>query len=156
MEDDGSLPSVEFACLSPISVRSVVDFFRRHGTITTKNATLHDSSCDADVPIDQCEDPAGLVLSGVTDSFHCCFGGMSHSGVPIPVLGLFVFGDCVQIDYRMGTEWNPENVDAFFRLLVQLKSLAPEAIVGSAENEGLPYPEDFKTAFNQYAEMQRA
>ena len=155
-DDDGSLPGIEFACLSPEGVRSLVAFFRRHGTITTENATLYDSSRGIEVLINQCVDPAGLVLSGKTDSFHCCFDGISHGGTAIPVLGLFVFRDCVEIDYRMGSVWNPENVDAFFRLLVQLKFLAPEAIVGSTESEGLPYPQDFKTAFNRYAEIQEA
>jgi hypothetical protein len=155
-DDDGSLPGIEFTRLSPESVRRLVDFFRRHGTITTANATLHDNSREADVPLHELNDPVGLVLSGTADSFHCCFGGITHGGVAIPVLGLFVFRDCVEIDYRMGAEWNRDNVDAFFRLLAHLKLFAPEANIDSAENEGLPYPEDFKVALDQYTEMQRA
>lgn len=153
---DGSLPGIEFTCLTPDGVRCLVDYFLRHGTIVTENATLYDKYRQADVPLNQLDDLAGLVLAGTTDSFHCCFGGISYDDVKLPVLGVFVFRDCVEIDYRMGPEWNPDNVDTFSRLLAYLKCLAPEAIVGSPQNEGVPYPTEFKLAFNRYTDMQRA
>ena len=155
-DDDGSLPGIEFSRLTPEGVRSLVDYFRRHGTIVSENATLYDYSKQADVPLSELEDPAGLVLSGTAAPFHCCFGGMSNCGVEIPVLGLFVFQESVEIDYRMGAEWNSDNVEALFRLLAQLKSLAPEANVDSAEPEGLPYPNEFKDAFSRYTAMESA
>ena len=156
VEDDGSLPGLEFTGLSPDSVRSLVGYFFRCGTLVSENATLYDNSRQEDVPLNQLDDPVGLVLSGATHSFHCCFGGMSIDGVPLPVLGLFVFRDCIEIDYRMGAEWNPNNIDAFFRLLAHLKSMAPEAIVESAQCEGVPYPEQFKAALNCYCEAQQS
>ena len=51
----------------------------------------------------------------------------------------------------MGSDWLPDMVDAFFSLLAYLISIAPEATVGSAEQEGLPFPERFDEALNLYA-----
>lgn len=152
-DDDGSLPEIVFAGLAAESLRGLVDYFRQHGTIS-EIATLYDNASQTDVLLMNVDDPASRVLSGTADSFHCCFSGISHGGVEIPVLGLFVFRDSVEIDYRMGVKWTPSNVDALFRLFAQLKSLAPEAEVRSAENEGPPYPDEFMIAFNRYAEVQ--
>ncbi len=56
----------------------------------------------------------------------------------------------------MGADWNPDNVDAFFQLLAHLKSLAPEAIMESADGEGVPYPDEFKQALGQYTDLNKA
>lgn len=100
-------------------------------------------------------DPAGMVIAGSASHFHCCFSGLNWNQVNLPVLGLFVFSDSIEIDYRMGIEWLPETVDAFFGLISHLISVAPEAIVGSAANEGLPFPKQFNQALDHYAPHRR-
>lgn len=151
-DDDGSLPGVEFRNLQSPSVRNLVNYFFQHGNLTAEDATLWHDQMQADVPIKQFDDPAGLVTSGIAAPFHCCFQLQVQGVSRIPVLGLFVFQDVVEIDYRMGSDWNPDNVDAFFRLLAQLKTIAPEANVESADSEGLPYPVEFKNAFHRYTD----
>jgi hypothetical protein len=150
-DDDGSLPGIEFQNLLPTRVRSIVNYFFEHGRMTPEDSTLWHKQLQATVPIGQIDDPASLVLTGVAEPFHCCFQLDSPGLESIPVLGLFVFPDLVEIDFRMGSDWNAENVDSFFRVLAHLKSLAPEANVESAEREGLPFPEDFKTALGRYS-----
>lgn len=155
-EDDGSLPGIEFRNLLPTSVRVLVNYFFQHGQLTAEDATLWHNQMQADVPIKQFDDPAGLVVAGIAAPFHCCFQLQSHGVKTIPVLGLFVFQDVVVIDYRMGSDWNRENVDAFFRLLAHLKSIAPEATVESADSEGLSYPFEFKEALGRYTDAREA
>ncbi len=155
-DDDGSLPGIEFRNLLPKSVQCLVTYFFRHGRLTTEDMTLWHNEMQADVPLGQVDDPAGLVVSGKAEPFHCCFQLHSPGLEKIPVLGLFVFQDLVEIDYRMGADWNSDNVDCFFRLLAHLKSLATEANVESADCEGLPYPDEFKAALGRYASTQMA
>jgi hypothetical protein len=155
-DDDGSLPGIELRNLRPNSVRNLVNYFFHHGKLTADDATLWHNQMQANVLLNQVEDPVGLVISGIAEPFHCCFQLHSQGVNTIPILGLFVFQDVVEIDYRMGGDWNPENVDAFFRLLVYLKSIAPEANVESADCEGLPYPVEFKNALGRYINGQIA
>lgn len=103
-DDDGSLPGVEFRNLLPSSVRSLVNYFRQHGTLTSVDAHLWHNQLQEDVLIREVDDPAGLVVSGIADSFHCCFQLPLNGDSQIPVLGLFVYPDLVEIDYRMGAD----------------------------------------------------
>ena len=150
-EDDGSLPGIEFSSLTPTSVCTLFEYFRTHGRIVSESATLYVKSRLADVPIADVDDPSGMVVDGTAYPFIVCFGGISFGGVPLPEIGVFVFDDCIELDYRMGSIWNRQNVDAFFRLLVHLKRLVPESVIQSAANEGLPYPVEFNTALAQYS-----
>jgi hypothetical protein len=149
-DDDGSLPGIEFRNLQPSSVQRLWNYFSHNGDVTTEDATFWHHEMQADVPLNQFDDPAGLVVTGIAAPFHCCFQLKPKDEKTIPVLGLFVLQDVVEIDFRMGSDWCPENVDAFFRLLVHLKSIAPESQIESAANEGLRYPLEFKAALDLY------
>ena len=151
--DDGSLPDVEFSGLKATSVHALFEFFRSQGSIVTKDATVYDNVRELDIPISEVNDPAGMVTQGKISSFCVCFGGMTVGGIPLPEIGTYVFQDSVEFSIRMGSDWNRKNVDAFFRLLVQLKRMAPESVIQSSENEGFPYPDKFIAALTQYLAM---
>lgn len=148
-EDDGALPGIALNNLNPYSVRAIFDFLRNVGTFDPQGPTLYDKARQQDVLISELDDPVGMVLDETADPFHCCFQEILFEGVRIPDLGLFVFRDTAQIDYRMGTDWNRENVNAFFRLLAALKRMTPEATVDSAAPEGVIYPATFLQALEQ-------
>jgi hypothetical protein len=97
-DDDGSLPGIEFRNLLPDSVRCLASYFFRHGKLITDDITLWHNQMRADVPLSQIEDPAGLVFTGTAEPFHCSFQLQSPGLDTIPVLGLFVFRDLVEID----------------------------------------------------------
>lgn len=149
-DNDGSLPGIDFRKLSPNSVRSIVEYFFRHGEVHSTDPTIYDNTKEQDIELSAVADPAGLVVSGVASSMHCCFEGLSWDGIEVPVLGMYVMEDSVEIDYRMGSEWTPEKVDAFYRLMSHFISLAPEADVASCECEGVPFPELFSLALDCY------
>lgn len=149
-EDDGSLPTVEFDQLLPESIGKLYRFVSKSGYCVTESPTVWDDQAQQDVPLLSVCDPCKWVHDGRTDSFHCCFGGISIDGTVIPTLGIFVFKDAVEIDFRMGKDWNPENVEAFFKLLARLKSLAPESRIRSAQSEGLMDEASFLKALHLY------
>ncbi|MEO0802641.1 MAG: hypothetical protein AAFY57_10245 [Cyanobacteria bacterium J06642_2] len=150
--DDGSLPSIDFAGLTPASVRAIFEFFRENGECVTESPTLWDSDIEADVPLMPIVDPCALIQQGRTDSFHCCFGSIRIDSVELPVIGTFVFRNSVGLDYRMGSQWNSRNVDAFFKLIAHLKTLAPESTIKSTPSEGLVNERSFLQALNTYTD----
>lgn len=98
------------------------------------------------------EDPRARLHAGRFNSFHCCFGAISNGGISITDLGIFAFKDCVQIDFRMGKEWNSTNLNAFFRLLADLKALAPEVRIKFAESERLMDEKSFLRALRLFTD----
>ena len=150
-DDDGSLPSVDFSELSADGLRSIVTYFLSSGVIETSDATIYDNISERDLNLSEVADPVGLVISGRVSTFHCCFARIRWGNVELPTLGLFVFPDGVDIDYRMGDEWSPDCVDAFYRLISHFISLAPEAVVESGVSPSLPFPEQFDEALDHYA-----
>ncbi len=145
-DDDGSLPGILISNLNSKAVRTIYDYFRNHGTIETENPTIYVESKKADIPLEEAENAAQLVTSGDSHSFHCCFSGINYHSQQLPTLGLFVFDDAVEIDYRMGGHWNRENVNALFAFLAHLQSLCPGCMIASASTEGLPFPGSFSQA----------
>ncbi|NLF69855.1 MAG: hypothetical protein GX575_12485 [Candidatus Anammoximicrobium sp.] len=149
-EDDGSLPTIDLGDLTSASIAKIYRYISAHGRCVTETPTIWDNELQLDAPLMSVTDPCDWVQRGRTDSFHCCFGGVSIDGVEIPVLGIFVFKNGIEIDFRMGRDWNPRNVDAFFRLLAYLQSLAPESTIQSAETEGLMDEGSFLEALRLY------
>jgi hypothetical protein len=154
--DDGSLPGIDFTDLTPESVRSITDYFFRSGELTDPEATFWDNRIEQDVKISEATDLGALVTSGEASSFHCCFRGILWNNIELPVLGLFVFENSIEIDFRMGEEWSHEKVDAFFGLLAHFISIAPEAMVKSTETEGLVDAKLFHNALDHYAPTRRS
>lgn len=150
VDDDGSLPSVEFERLTQQSVSKLFQFFAKNGRCVTQSPTVWDNEQQLNVPLFSLDDPCRSLHEGRIEVFHCCFGGITFERTEIPVLGIFVFQECIAIDFRMGKDWNPANVDAFFKLLAHLKTLAPESHIQSAESEGLMDEKSFLEALRPY------
>jgi hypothetical protein len=105
---------------------------------------------EASVLVDSVSDAAGLVAAGEAEPFHHCVEGVVAGGVQLPVLGIFVWPDIVELDYRMGREWGPAQVAGFFELLRDCCFLDPGAVVIPADFEGPPYPDRFLQAWSAY------
>ncbi|WP_411825560.1 hypothetical protein [Luteolibacter sp. AS25] len=150
-DDDGSLPSIDLSNLSGDGLRSIATHFFNSGMIATPDATIYDNISERNLSLSEVADPVGLVISGRVSTFHCCFACLSWRNVELPTLGLFVSPDGVDIDYRMGSEWSPDSVDAFFRLISHFISLEPDVVVESGEVPGLPFPGRFDEALDHYA-----
>ncbi len=149
-DDDGSLPTIVFDHVKPASVKKLYRFIRENGQCVSKSPTVWDNRHCADVPLMSIDDPCDWLQAGRADAFHCCFGGISMHGTVIPDLGIFVWENKIEIDFRMGKAWNSENVDAFFRFLAYLHSLAPESRIRSDELDQLTDEKSFMAALHPY------
>lgn len=151
--DDGSLPSVEITRLAPHEVSAIYALLRRRSHLVGDHSPEFWSKVqNASIAIESVDDPAALVASGLAEGFHFCVGGLSIAGTTLPVLGIFVLPDTIEIDYRMGPAWGPTEVEGFFKLLSDCAALAPTAVVRPAEFEGPPYSERFTKAWASYTQ----
>ena len=148
--NDGSLPGIEIVKLSPVGVSAVYAMLRRRSQLSGEPPEFWSRTRDESVLVDSVTNAAGLVTAGKAEAFHYCVKGVIACGVELPVLGVFVWPDCVELDYRMGREWGPDPVVGFFELLRDCCALAPSAVVVPAEFEGPPYPDRFLRAWSVY------
>ncbi len=102
--------------------------------------------------VDSVPDAAKLVAEEDAEPFHHCIEGIVAAGVVLPVLGVFVWQDCVELDYRMGQEWGLAQIAGFFELLRDCCELDPAATVAPAEWEGPPQPDCFLRTWLAYRE----
>src|SRR5262249_52375013 len=116
--DDGSLPGVYVTPLSVTGMSAIYAMVRRRSRLVGNEPPVF-WSCTREqaVEVDSVPDAAALVAAGEAEPFHHCVGGLVAGGVELPVLGVFVWGNAVELDYRMGREWGPAQVDGFFELL---------------------------------------
>ena len=150
--DDGSLPGIEVAKLSPAGVSAVYAMLRRRSRLSGDPPEFWSRTRNESVPVDAVPDSAGLVAAGEAEAFHHCIAGVVAAGVVLPVLGVFVWPAAVELDYRMGREWGPSQLAGFFELLRDCCVLDPSAAVVPADCEGPPDPDRFLRAWSAYNE----
>ncbi len=149
--NDGSLPGIAISNLSPAEVSAVYAMLRKRSRpVEGAPAEFWFRKQEKSELVDSVPDATALVTAGVADSFHHCVAGIVAGGVELPVLGIFVDPDAVELDYRMGPEWNPATVRGFFELLRDCCAIALDAKIKPAEVEGPLYPERFVEAWSTY------
>ncbi|WZP00486.1 hypothetical protein EP7_002130 [Isosphaeraceae bacterium EP7] len=84
---------------------------------------------EAELTVDSVPDAAGLVTEGRAAMYNHCISGVIAGGAELPVLGIFVLSDSIELDYRMGKEWGPRQVAGFFELLKDCCDLDANATV---------------------------
>jgi hypothetical protein len=148
--DDGSLPGIVIDKLSPEGVAAVYWMLRQRSRMATDSPEFWSRDKAASLSVDSVPNAAALVAAGQAEPFHHCIAGVIAAGRELPVLGVFVWPDAVELDYRMGCEWGPDQVAGFFELLRECCALDPAAIIVPAEFVGPPYPDRFMQAWSAY------
>ena len=124
---DGSLEDIVINPLSGDEVANIYAYLRSHSEIVSENFLFWSEAVQEDLPIDSVENAARLVANGEANQFHITVSGLSYSGAVVPDLGIFVFDDSIELDYRPGPEWGPAGLEALFACLREVKRLAPSA-----------------------------
>ena len=149
--DDGSLPTVEIVELSPVGVAAIYDMLRQRSRLEGDPPEYWSRSGNKSELVDSVANAAELVAAGEAEPFHHCVSGIISGGAELPVLGIYVGPDWVDLDYRMGPEWTPMKVRGLFELLWECHALAPSATIRPADFEGPPFPERFIAAWTAFA-----
>jgi hypothetical protein len=148
--DDGSLPGIEVSRLSPDEVAAIYAMLRSRSHVEGDPPEFWSTVEEASLPVDSVPNAAALVASGHAEAFHMLAGGIVANGVLLPPLGVFVWPDTIELDYRMGSDWGPVQVAGLFELLRDCCRLASGAVVVPAEFEGPPYPDRFLLAWSSF------
>jgi len=151
--DDGSLPGVELRDVTSEQILVIYDYIRRGSRVSTLDAKFWDKRQERAVSLDAVSNAAELVANGAVEAFHFCFTGLRVGAVELPELGLFVFANTVELDYRMGPHWTRERIAAFFELLRELCRIAPDATLGVASVEGPPAADRFLEAWARWGRL---
>lgn len=154
--DDGSLPSIELTDVEAKELSAIYRMLRERSKLVGNGpATFWSRTEGRSMHVDSVADPAELVAKGESEAFHICLGGIHVAGEELPVLGLFVWPDSIELDYRMGPAWTSRKIACFFALLRECSELAPRARVRPAACEGPPFPDRFSYAWRVYCESSR-
>ena len=122
--DDGSLPEISIKFKNSKAVANGFLLLNERATkMIPENATFWSKISNEKQQINSIPNAAALVVVGKAQPFHVILGGIKSSGIDIPDLGIFVFQEEICIDYKMGTEWGPEQLQAFFELLFDIVAL---------------------------------
>ncbi|UHQ56258.1 hypothetical protein [Microbulbifer sp. YPW16] len=128
--DDGSLPEVQVSfsvpSLVPVAFKHLYDRGARN--VTANGGDLWIKTSKIEKPFLGHED-AALVASGDAEAFHVVLAGIAGSSTPIPDLGVFVYKDGLDFDYRMGAAWGKSEIQSFLTLLGQLCELGGQVSV---------------------------
>jgi hypothetical protein len=150
--DDGSLPEIRVNYCDAGAVVAGYELLRNRasefegsefGTIELKDRGARELRL-----VDR---PASLVVSQAAEPFHSVFSGLSVDGTLLPDLGVFVFADQITIDYRMGAEWGPTQVEALFFLLEELRFPDPRSVLSLEEGVLERVARRFRNAWGRYA-----
>ncbi len=149
--NDGSLPGIFVSNLSAASVAGIYAMLRRRSKLAGDSPPEFWSiRQQKSVAVDSVPNAAALVAAGQGEPFHFCIEGLVAYGRELPVLGVFVWHDAIELDYRMGPEWGPQEIAGFFELLRDCCDMDSGAVVLPADCEGPPYPQLFLQAWAAY------
>ncbi len=148
--DDGSLPDIEINNLSGREVIEIYAYLRAHSRITSNQQYFWSTTENKDVPVDAVPNAAQLVVNGEAEVFHVVVQGLAFGGAIIPDLGIFVFNDFITLDYRMGLEWGPAELNALFLCFGKILKIAPLAEITLPPMYYAYLNERFNQALRQY------
>jgi len=128
--NDGGPCDINIESLSGHEVESIYAFLRSRSELTPFYHFFWSKVEQREVPVNAVSNAARLVVNGEGEAFHIVLRGLSFDGATIPDLGVSVFPDSIELDYRSGPEWNPARLRALFECLYQLQQIAPAAQIG--------------------------
>lgn len=141
---------MELNGLTHQQLAAIYAYIRQGSRVSSETPEFWDRRQQRSVALDAVPNAAELVASGDAEVFHFCFTGLRVGAVELPELGLFVFSDGVELNYRMGPHWTRESITAFFELLRNLCRVAPKATIGIPSVEPPPEPDRFLEAWSRY------
>lgn len=149
--DDGSLPEIRVIYADRNAIVDGYAILRgRDGVVINDQAYFWSKMQKRERLLDSVPNAAALVETGEAEPFHFVLRGIRSKGITLPDLGAFVFPGQLALDYRKGSEWNPDVLDAFFGLLAELSALDENSSL-SLEDDVLDDVADrFQRAWRRY------
>lgn len=148
--DDGTLPDIYIDNVSPQGVESMWAYLKASAGSYASDASVWHKAKNQEIPISSVINAAKLVVTGEAEVFHIVLHGIIFNNVRIPDLGVFVFPDAIHLDYRMGPEWGPNELQAFFGLLRSLYAIDENAVISLPGDYNSEWQRRFREAMSAY------
>lgn len=148
--DDGTLPEIELKNLRNLEIESIYSTIRDCSHIVTDKPTYWDIESQSEKHLDDVPNAALLVPLMKAEPFHFCVAGLKHHDIEIPPLGFYIFQDSIAIDYRMGDQWGPKQVFAFFSWLEIIIESTENGLISTSANDGPPHPNILLDAWRKF------
>lgn len=150
--DDGSLPEIWIKNLSHEGVAAIFAFLQRDCGDIANSAVFWSLEDQQEQPINSVPNAADLVVQARAEPFHFVCEGLTYEGVVLPDIGVFVFGDQIALDYKMGKEWDAVKLNALFGILKEVKGIDSRAKI-SIEAYALPQVrKQFERTWRRFSE----
>jgi hypothetical protein len=150
--DDGSLPEIWIVNLSKEGVVAIFSYLQNACRAIASGAVFWSLEDQQEKPINSVPNAADLVAQGRAEPFHFLCQALTYEGVVLPDIGVFVFGDQIALDYRMGKEWDAVKLNALFGILKEVKRIDSGARI-SIEDYALPQVrKQFETTWRRFSE----
>jgi hypothetical protein len=148
--DDGSLPEIQIRNLASDEVIAIFDYLQNACHQLAKSASFWSIEDQEDKPINSVPNAAALVTQGRAEAFHVLCQELNYGGEVIPDIGVFVFDDQINLDYRMGAEWNAGKLKALFEILQEIIRIAPAAKITIEEYALQKVRKHFEETWKRY------
>ena len=122
---DDSLSEIRLTNLSSDGVAAIFSYLQHSCRRISNESTFWNIEAQKSETITSVPNAAALVVEGCAEAFHCLCQGPTHKQIVIPDLGVFVFDDQINLDYRMGEEWDATKLEALFGILREVKRIDP-------------------------------
>lgn len=154
-KEEGSLPEIRLTGLTSEHAAAVFSNLLEMANTTDLSQTIWHEKLKCEVPLSELPNAGALAADGVLSSLHVILSGIRSGGTLLPDLGVSVYTNEVALDYRPGSDWNPDVLAAFIELLSGLRSLEDGGRLEVAD-EVVVLPEDaqrrFRAAVAKYFE----
>ncbi|HEU4387011.1 MAG TPA: hypothetical protein VFV34_04395 [Blastocatellia bacterium] len=150
--DDGSLPEIWIVNLSKQGVVAIFSCLQNACRAIANGTVFWSLEDQQERPIKSVPNAADLVVQGRAEPLHFLCQGLTYEGVVLPDIGVFVFGDQIALDYRMGKEWDAVKVNALFGILKEAKKLDSRARISIEDYAAPQMRKQFEKTWRRFSE----
>jgi hypothetical protein len=150
--DDGSLPEIWIVNLSKEGVVAIFSYLQKACRTIAGGSVFWSLEDQQERPINSVPNAADLVVQDRAESFHFLCQGLTYEGTVLPDIGVFVFGDQIALDYRMGKEWNAVKLRALFGILKEAKRIDSRARISIESYASPQVRKQFETMWRKFSQ----
>jgi hypothetical protein len=147
--DDGSLPEVVIGNLDKNAVEQIFQYLKSHADPIENDVLVWHAQLGEEVPLNSIEGLIDLLYRGEVPRIRILLKNISVDGVSLPPIGCLILPSEVELDYKMGKEWNPEKVFNFLRLLAIFQSMKLDANIHISDEGEAPFSPEERKAFKE-------
>lgn len=135
--DDGGLPEIEIKNLSKKEGKNIFLSLFESGGKLSDNQRIWVK--DSEINCEDFEDLSSLYDALLEPSQHVIVEKIQVGASTIPPIGVFAFENEIELNYKMGKEWNENSIYALFDFFKIVKKIAPNCVIEWSKDGSGPF-----------------